>query len=291
MFYKSKEALIPAKIPSWKNDGAPMLIFFDCIKSTVFKTPIIPVPIRIDKTANGQPTMFFFPESALELTIAEQKFSLNWPKFYEYAIFEFIEYTQKMSLEICKRPVDKEKIHQWYIRTIGLKPMIKTFIEDQTFLMQTLLESLIELQESSDEIHILKKYCDKIIQYLNNRIETNSIEVQINGKVEQKLLFKKRKNKIYPEIIEFDVVHQNPIKDPVRQMVCIPLLVYDDFLECMLANRKNLDLPNPQLNSLKLMKKNEMLLITPIIDSIKPTRFDIESLFPSWDQISIKLSS
>ena len=52
----------PLKLKSYQNDLAPLDFFFDKFITDLFKIPITPIPMRIDKLTNGQLTLFLSPD-------------------------------------------------------------------------------------------------------------------------------------------------------------------------------------------------------------------------------------
>ena len=115
-----------------------------------------------------------------------------------------------------------------------------------------------------DLINAAKKYCELVSDICNKRIKENSIlietddnEVQVKLYKEKILKYYKKRKKVeelqyHPELVDIDVYNLSEkgfvsdfkaifkeIKASYKKY--IPLLFYDDLLECMLQNLKKLE--------------------------------------------------
>ncbi len=102
MFYKPNLA-IPSKIPVYKSDGAPMLLFIDILKSKIFENPCLGTPLRIDKITNGQSTLFIFPKKQIFQEFNNQFYTLNLKKIFQFFVDNLIKYAKKKYNELCLR--------------------------------------------------------------------------------------------------------------------------------------------------------------------------------------------
>ena len=99
--------------------------------------------------------------------------------------------------------------------------------------------------KQEDEKKALFYYCQKIINLCNLRIKSNVVEIILNGKQTNKPLYKFKREKYFPEIIEFDV--NTEINKKRTTSCCIPLLIYNDLLECFLSNQNELEKSNTEI--------------------------------------------
>jgi hypothetical protein len=155
-------------------------------------------------------------------------------------------------------------------------------------------------------------YCQKIANICEKRIKENVIKTKINGKIESHNLYKtneitirkwfKRESKqeIHPELfpvelykLNNDYIADKDFKDlhlekfhPIK-LKYIPLLIYDDLLECMLSNltifEENDD---PKLNDPSFLVDNNIIVMRESDDyDLNKKRF---TWLTTFDDVEIK---
>jgi len=86
---------ILTKIPSRKSDGAPMIFFIDIFPSEMLSHPIMPLPMRIDKITNGEPTLAIFPEEIYSKTYNGQVITFDYHELYSQFFQNLILFAKK----------------------------------------------------------------------------------------------------------------------------------------------------------------------------------------------------
>jgi len=252
---------IPTKIATKKNDAAPMICFIDVLHSANFPQLIIPEPCRIDKLINGSPTALVFPSQRAIVTQddGDTVCTYDYQKLFQAMLSNFVHYAKLKSKEILFREVPHKKITSWWNNTISQVPRIPSYSEDLEFILQTFLEAFVEFkvtlkqnpsfteeQLHNMEMNCLLDYCNTMVEYFTQRIESNIIKIQYKQKIIEKRMYKIKKQKksnkenYYPDIFEFDLVKYIPHKDQPRrfQKALIPIMIYDDILESFFYNQE-----------------------------------------------------
>jgi hypothetical protein len=278
---------------TFKSDLAPVGFYFDLIPTEIFKIPVLPIPMRIDKIFVGESTFLIFPDTAelvrlrekLDLAVDVKLFLLAGIK--NLINFAKIKYKEKMSLELSR-----QLIIRWFEYSLNQKAEIPSFIKDFTYLTSEFLKfydhceknDLFDLKvEKHDET--IFKYCEKVISYFKDRIESNEIQTVIKNNVETFPLYKEKKNKYHPEIIPTDVI--NVKNNKIKTMNFVPYLIYDDMIDVFSYNKKILlEDPNTKI-SLKMWKDNRIInkgsfikedIINKSVINFKLKPSDLESL-------------
>jgi hypothetical protein len=260
----------PSKIPVHKSDGAPMLVFIDIIKSDQFENPCLGSPLRIDKITNGLPTLFFYPSRPIFQKYNDLYYTLNFEKIYPLFIRNLIHYSKLKYSQICGRQLSNSTIIKWLEQSLNLDSMLLSYQKDLEDIFTSLLASYCLYLDQGDEKKAFFYYCQKIIDLCNTRIKNNQVEFIFNKKPMEQALYKIKKGKYYPEIIEFDV--QMNTQNKLIKQCCIPLFIYDDLMECFLFNQQQLNESN--------------LTIYHYEDMINKNLIEVQSQIPSKIEIS-----
>ena len=277
----------PTKLKAFKNDLAPVGFFFDVVPTTHFKLPIMPVPMRIDKLTNSQPTLSILPDfNSLNNIFQKCHLFINFEQYFLIGLANLISYAKIKYKEITKRNLKDEIIVQWFEKSKNINAEIYSLTETFTFLISEFLKTVyfINSEKTKDEDgnthrHILQ-YCDTMINYCEEQIDNNKFIIKKGGVEEEVKLCKEKKNKFYPEIVSVDVDNLSLNKKEKRRF--IPYLVYDDLFDCFSYNKKKL-LENPPSDlSINHWFENRIINKDPSIDKIK-----IDEL--NFNQINLSL--
>lgn len=264
----------PTKLKAFKNDLAPLGFFLDVIPAPNFKIPIMPVPMRIDKLTNRQPTLFILPDfNSLKNIFQKYHLFINFEQFFIIGLTNLISYAKIKYKEITKRNLKDEIIIQWFEKSKNINAEIYSLTETFTFLISEFLKTvyLINTGKNQDENgnahRYFLQYCDTMINYCEEQIDNNKFIIK-KGEIEEEVkLCKEKKNKYYPEIVTVDVDNLYLNKKEKRRF--IPYLIYDDLFDCFSYNKKKL-LENP-INDLSIdyWFENRIINKYPSIDKIK----------------------
>lgn len=274
----------PSKLKSFKNDIAPTGFYFDLFTTDLFKIPVMPIPMRIDKIANGKPTLFIFPD-VIKLNKLCEKLDLflDLKLFFILGIKNLINFTKKKYKEITLRPLDDNKIRNWFNNSKIINADISYLTNDFTFLISEFLKlySKIDFDKDLEEYHPdLIQYCNTIINFLNEKIEDNILHVKNENVIKTEKLYQERGDKYFPNIMTINVYNTNTKK--MKEMNFIPYLIYDDLFDSFSYNKKLLLEHNYSLFNLQSWKKNNIInngSKTNVVDSKKLLKnIDLEKL-------------
>ena len=255
----------PTKLRSNKKEIAVIGLYFDVFDTNLFTIPILPLPIRVDKVTNEEPTCFVHPNldklneisKALGLTI-------NYETYFLFGIKNFINYAKETYKSITYRSLPKEFILRWYENSISTVIEIPSLIKDYTFIISEFLKtySTIEnLKVSPEEDRYfdeLIRYCERMVNYFKNALESNSIRIKINQEIKEEKIYTERKNKYYPIPVYIDVSYGKDSK--LKKRVLIPYLIYDDLIDVFFYNHKMLVERKKNPINLKIYENNGIII-------------------------------
>ena len=253
------------KLKSFKNDIAPIGFYFDIFSTDLFKIPVMPVPMRIDKISNGNACLFILPNvRELNQLGEELGFQINFKRFYSEGIRNLTNYAKKTYKELVYKDLDPEKIIQWFNKSKNISGTITSLTIDFTFLISEFLKLYAVLSKSNFEtyndnyVNELIRYCDKVIEYFQKIIEQNVFKVIENDSPQIKKLYRVKKDKYYPLIIPIKVEELTTNKTKTRGF--IPYLIYDDILDCFSYNRDLLTEKTQTLCDHKIWIENRIII-------------------------------
>ncbi len=227
----------PSKLKSFKRDIAPVGFYFDIFATEIFKIPVMPVPMRIDKLTNGDLTLFIFPDIGnLNKLLKKLGLTINFQNFFLLGISNFINFAKRKYKEIIHRNLGREMILKWFENSRLLKTEIPSLTEAYTYLLLEFLKTFSTIEEKGLDPSLegytteLLRYCDKIISYTREKIENNVILIKEEGSTKTVQLYLEKKEKYYPQIIAIKI-------DKKTKMNFIPYLIYDDILDIFSYNR------------------------------------------------------
>ncbi len=236
----------PAKLKSYKKDVAPMGFYFDIFATEIFKIPVMPVPMRIDKLTNGDVTLFIFPDvKNLNILLKKLDLAFNFKKFFLHGISNLINFAKEEYKKITKRYLKHEIIIKWFENSKVIKTEIPSFTNLYTYLLLEFLKTFSKIEEKGLNASLEKYtsklilYCDRIIKYAKKKIENNLILIKVDGLLIKEQLYLEKKGKYYPEIISIPIANLN--KNKKSKMGFIPYLIFDDILDVFSYNKKLLN--------------------------------------------------
>ena len=235
----------PTKLRSNKKEIAVIGLYFDVFDTNLFTIPILPLPIRVDKLTNKEPTCFVHPNfDKLNEISKDLGLTINYETYFLFGIKNFINYAKETYKSITYRSLPKEIIFKWYENSISTVIEIPSLIKDYTFLISEFLKtySTIENLKISPEedryFDELIRYCEKMVNYFKNALESNSIKIKVNQEIKEEKIYTEKKNKYYPLPVYIDVIRENENK--MKKMAIVPYLIYDDLIDVFFYNQKML---------------------------------------------------
>ena len=230
-------------LKSYKNDLAPLGFYFDIFTTDLFKIPIMPIPMRIDKILSGHSTLLILPDIEVLNKLSEKlKLAINYESFFTIGLNNLVTYTRKKHQSLSFRTLKEEKLFDWFEQSKRIHRNIPTLIDDFTFLISEFLKtySIIERKQLEYENEGYKteliKHCDVIIEYFKGIIERNIFQIEENGSPLKKQIYTIKKEKYYPNVIPLKV--EDVASNKIKTRSFIPYLIYDDILDCFAYNRK-----------------------------------------------------
>jgi len=227
----------PSKLKSFKRDLAPVGFYFDIFTTEIFKIPVMPVPMRIDKLTNGDLTLFILPDHGkLNKLLKRLGLTINFKNFFLLGISNFINFAKGKYKEIIHRNLEQEMIIKWFENSRLIKTKIPILTEAYTYLLLEFLKTFSTIEEKGLNPSLegytteLLRYCDKIISYTREKIENNVILIKEEGSIKTVKLYLEKKEKYYPQIITIKI-------DKKTKMNFIPYLIFDDILDIFSYNR------------------------------------------------------
>ena len=235
----------PTKLGSYKKEIAVMGFYFDIFSTNLFTIPILPLPMRIDKLANGEATCFIHPDfNKLNEVSKALGLTVDFKTFFFYGVKNLINYAKEKNKSITYRSLPKELIFKWYENSISSVIEIPSLINDFTFLISEFLKTystIKNLKISPEEDRYfdeLIQYCEKMVNYFKNALESNSIKIKVNQEIKEEKIYTEKKNKYYPLPVYIDVICENENK--MKKMAIVPYLIYDDLIDVFFYNQKML---------------------------------------------------
>jgi len=231
----------PSKLKGFHKDIAPIGFYFDIFTTELFQTPILPLPMRIDKLSNGEPTLIIkLDMKKIERVSKKFNLCLNLNNFYLMGIKNFVHYARVKIKEITLRMLDNRKIEKWWEASKNISTTIPDLTETFTFINLSFIKTfalikkrnLIPSQE--DYIKVLLTNCENIVKFLQEKIETNTFTYSTDNEVSIEKLYLEKKNKFYPLIIKIPIYNETIQRS--YQMEFVPYLIYDDLLDVFFFN-------------------------------------------------------
>ena len=239
----------------------------------------MPIPMRIDKVINGDPTFFILPD----LKKLNEKFDyfINYESFLGVGIENLINFAKKKYGENSYRSLKNATIRKWFNKSISIKADIPDLSNAFTFvttefliLYSTIEEKKLNFNRENYRLELIQ-YCDKMIEYFREKIERNSFEIKIKGEIQNEKLYLKKNNKYYPQIISIDIFDAKTNRS--RKMEFVPYLIYDDLLDCFFYDKKILTEEKKTLNYINLRDFNKIIIKKS--DNVKSSkRFNLKDL-------------
>lgn len=284
--------------------------------------PIMPIPTRVDKVYNGEVSTLLRPRKPISFPISENDTALIKPnEFIYYGIKKLLYLTEIRGSEDFAVSLSQANAIKWWNNTRNIYGKLKTLEEDfAAFLRGYLYIFLTAKMNNDDLINAAISYCELIKNICNKRIQENYIIVEVKNKERIVDLYKMKKGKVfktnfkreerdllYPTFADIELIeletdkNQGENKNILNKtknskiLKYIPLLIYDDLLECMLQNLNILEnyegeLLDPsfllekgvikifknenvkhELSKYSWMTNFEEIDINSILDSIEPT--------------------
>ena len=278
-FFRSNQKTL-TKLRTFKTDIAPIGFYFDFFSTSLFQIPLLPIPLRIDKISNGEPTLFIIPDmNKLGKLFKKLDLYINFELFYSKGIENFINYAQHKQKELTLREINIDKIRKWWISSKNVSACNPDLVTSFTFIISEFLKTYCYIEKTNldlsqnkqDYKNALIRYSDEIIKYLRHKIEHNIFFIKKDNSIEKEKLYLERKQKYYPLVIKIPV--QDLSTNITNEMGFVPYLIYDDLLDSFSYNIKLLKSSNVDSINLKVYQYNQII----------NKRSNIENINNNWN--------
>ncbi len=279
----------PREYKTFKYDASPFFFYIDVLPldlsqcdiphhaellKEVQSNPIMPLPLRVDRVFSGKSSILIRPRDPVSFSINENIAIINPQPFIQSGIKKLLYFTEVRASREFVLSLTLENAEEWWNSTKFLYGRLRTLEEDFVAFLKAYLHIMVKAKVNNDDLNsAARQYCELIRDICNKRIQEKYILVELKekeklvdlykmkeGDVFEKIFKKTRRELLYPAFVDIEVVdfeeagysQFNSKKFKGKAMKYIPLLFYDDLLECMLQN-------------LEILKENECEIIDPSI--------------------------
>ena len=225
----------------------------------------MPIPMRIDKVTNGDPTLFILPDfKILGELYNKLNYYLDFESFFMIGIENLINYAKEKYNENNYRTLKSTTIVKWFNTSLNSVANIPDLNDTFTFLISEflILYSKIDKKNliiTSEDYRLeLIQYCDNMISYFREKIEQNNFKIQLKGEIQNVKLYVEKKNKYHPQITSIDIFDVKTNRS--KKMFFVPYLIYDDLLDCFFYDKKILTEEKKKLNYINLRDLNKIII-------------------------------
>ncbi|MHA2400089.1 MAG: hypothetical protein ACXADU_14545 [Promethearchaeota archaeon] len=276
--------------------------------------PIMPLPLRVDRVFNGESSILMRPLKPISFPIEDDSIVvINPPKFIEYGVEKLIKFTEIRASAEFAISLKVENAKKWWDTTRYFHGRLRALEEDFTAFLIGYLSTILKAKMlSEDLVSAAIEYCEIIRDICNKRIEEKYIVVETKRKEKIVNLYKMkegssykkfksvREKRLYPTFVDIEVFNFeqtgilrskgeeiNFLKEKSKIMKYIPLLFYDDLLECMLQNLETLKEDKVTiLDPSFLLEKN--IIILKEKKNCSPEQLKNYTWFDEFNQINVE---
>jgi len=265
----------PKEYQIFKYDASPFFFYIDVLPIDVSQydiphhvemlkkvqsNPIIPIPLRVDRVFSGKSTILIRPREPVSFILDENLAVINPQPFIQSGITKLLYFTEVRTSSEFASSLTLENALDWWNSTKNLYGKLKSLEEDFAAFLKAYLHIMVNAKVNDEDlISAATRYCELIRDICNQRIQEKYIIVEIKekeklldlykikeGKVFENRFKRTRRELLYPTFVDIEVldleevgypsINSKNIKFKAKAMKYIPLLFYDDLLECMLQN-------------------------------------------------------
>ncbi len=277
--------------------------------------PIMPLPMRVDRVFNGEQSVLIRPREPISLLVMDDiNAIINPAAFLQFGIEKLLYFTEVRAFEKLFPSLNIEKVKKWWDSTKFLYSKLLRLEEDFSAFIKAYIHTMVKAKlNEEDLVSEAIKYCQIVSDSCNKRIKENSIliekpnhEIKVSMYKEKVAKYYKKFKKVeevqyHPELVDIDVFdlsergfntdinNHNSILDELRPSVIkyIPLLFYDDLLECMLQNLKKLDDGEENLLDPSLVLDTNVIILQKSED-LENLKIQNYSWFSTFDTINLE---
>jgi len=277
--------------------------------------PIMPLPMRVDRVFNGEKSLLIRPKEPISFLVMDDLNAIINPTvFLQYGTENLLNFTEIRAYEKFIIPLKLEKVKEWWESTKFLYAKLTRIEEDFSAFIRAYISTVLKAKlNNEDLIKAASQYCKIVQEICEKRINENVISIETTRKetsvkmyTQKEAKYRRKMKRVqrveyHPELVDIDVYDlaekgfkydlntQNILLYDIKpnEIKYIPLLLYDDLLECMLQNLKNLDEGDDNiLDPTFLLEKNIIILLnSKELENIKTEEF---SWFNTFEELNLK---
>jgi len=296
--------------PDYSNVTKPNLA--NLLRS-IGTNPIMPQPMRVDRVFNGERSVLIRPREPISFPVTEDLTAIIDPlQFLKFGFEKLLYFTEVRSREKFFLSLSQERVSHWWGFTKYLYGNLTTLEEDFSAFLRAYLYTIVKAKILEDDlIDAALEYCKLVSDMCRKRFEQNSILIEIKGKQENVKMYKVKEATYYrkfkksqeteyhPELIDIEIYdfskigfttennNRASLLDGLGNNIIkyIPLLFYDDLLECMLQNIKRLEEGDKDLIDPSFLLDNGVI-ITQNSKDLEKINIESYSWWNSFDTIN-----
>ena len=249
----------------------------------------MPLPMRVDRVFNGEKSLLIRPREPITFPLMDSyTATLNPTSFLQYGFEKLLYFTEIRGHENFFKSLDIEKVQKWWNSTKFLYAKLTRLEEDFSAFIRSYIHTVLRAKlNSEDLLSAAKEYCQIVSDICNKRLKENSIMVETKHTDSNVKLYKEKEAKYrekrkrvkriqyHPELVDIDVLdlseigfidylnNKSLILNELKplEIKYIPLLFYDDLLECMLQNLKSLKEGNDNILDPSFLLDNNIIVL------------------------------
>ncbi|MFX0106589.1 MAG: hypothetical protein ACFE75_14030 [Candidatus Hodarchaeota archaeon] len=262
---------------------------FKNLLESINSNPIMPIPMRVDRVFNGVNSLLIRPREPISFSIMDNLIAtVNPTAFIQKGFEKLLYFTEIRAFEKFLIHLTIEKVKNWWDSTKFLYAKLMYLEEDFSAISRAYIYTVLKAKlNNEDLISAAINYCNIVRDICEKRLKENSILIETRRKETNVKLYKqkivkyiKKRKKVeelqyHPELVDIDVydlskrgfknniVSQNLIIEELKpnEIKYLPLLFYDDLLECMLQNLKILDEEDKEILDPSLLLDQNIIIL------------------------------
>ncbi len=274
----------------------------------------MPIPMRIDRVFNGERSVLIRPKEPISFSVSKDLTAIINPyPFLQSGFEKLLYFTEVRSREKFLSSLTSKRVLEWWELTKFLYGNLQSLEEDFSAFLRAYLHSIVKAKIlEEDLVNAAQNYCQLIADVCRKRMEQNSILVEVKGKQENVKMYKIKEITYYkkfkktsetqyhPELIDIEIYDFSQKgfskakedrtnfmgKLKTKELKYIPLLFYDDLLECMLQNLQKLENNHTEiLDPSLLFEKN--IIFTKKSKDLENIKMQDYSWWNTFDNIDL----
>ena len=302
--------IFPSDLTAFEAERAVVLI------KNINKNPIMPLPMRVDRVYNGESSILIRPREPITVPLMDNNHGIiNPDNFLQFGIEKLLYFTEIRGYERFSNSLILEKALKWWDSTKFLTTKLSQLEEDFSAFLKSYIGTVLNAKLTGEDlISAAINYCKSVQNTCEKRLKENSVLVETTRKenrVEmytQKIARSRKKMKkvnhleYHPELVDIDIYNlsergfSNNIETlnstleemQPKESKYIPLLFYDDLLECMLQNLKKLDDGDNNILDPSFLLDNQIITVQKSKD-LEKNKAQEYSWFNSFEEINLEM--